>query len=210
MLQPYPVLTAAVEYEEEIKKSRFITLLLRTEGRQAAMAFINQVKADHAGARHHCWGFVASAPSISTELGFSDDGEPSGTAGKPILAALQGSGLGEVTAVVVRYSGGIKLGTGGLVRAYGGGVQEALKLANTIEKVPQVTGQVVCQYGHIGLVEQLLSQFGGQICHSDFAVDVLLNVSIDARNVAAFKQSLFDKSQGQLLFNINQESDEIK
>lgn len=66
--------------------------------------------------------------------GFSDDGEPSGTAGKPILAQLSGSGVGEITAVVTRYSGGIKLGTGGLVKAYGGGVQQALKLLQTIEK----------------------------------------------------------------------------
>lgn len=210
MLQPYPVLIQAAEYEEEIKKSRFITLLQHTQGRDAAMTFINQVRAAHPSARHHCWGFVASAPSVSTELGFSDDGEPSGTAGKPILAALQGSGLGEVTAVVVRYSGGIKLGTGGLVRAYGGGVQEALKLAQTREKVPQVKGQLICQYAHVGLVEQLLAQFGGLVASSDFAVEVSMKISIDARNAMAFKQSVFDKSQGQLVFNINQGTDESK
>ncbi|MCE2573634.1 YigZ family protein [Motilimonas eburnea] len=210
MLQPYSVLAQAAEYEEEIKKSRFITLLQRTQGRDAAMAFVNQIKVAHPGARHHCWGFIASAPSVSTELGFSDDGEPSGTAGKPILAALQGSGLGEVTAVVVRYSGGIKLGTGGLVRAYGGGVQAALKLAQTVIEVPQVTGELTCQYAHVSLVEQLLAQFNGQIIESDFGVAVLMHITIDARNVGAFKQSVFDKSQGQLVFRAEQDTNECQ
>jgi uncharacterized YigZ family protein len=125
-MQPYPVPAQSVEISEEIKKSRFITLLQPTPGVEAAKAFIQQVKSQHPSARHHCWAFVAGAPSDSQQLGFSDDGEPAGTAGKPILGQLMGSGIGEITAVVVRYYGGIKLGTGGLVRAYGNGVQLAL------------------------------------------------------------------------------------
>ncbi|GAK29250.1 YigZ family protein, partial [Serratia liquefaciens] len=125
-MEPYPIPAGPISVSEEIKKSRFITLLAPTSGVDAAKAFIQQVRDEHPAARHHCWAFVAGPPTDSQQLGFSDDGEPSGTAGKPILAQLMGSGIGEITAVVVRYYGGIKLGTGGLVRAYGSGVQQAL------------------------------------------------------------------------------------
>ncbi|WP_268597189.1 YigZ family protein, partial [Escherichia coli] len=124
-MRPYPIPAEATCFTEEIKKSRFITLLAPTSGVEAAKAFIQQVRDEHPAARHHCWAFVAGSPDDSQQLGFSDDGEPSGTAGKPILAQLMGSGIGEVTAVVVRYYGGVKLGTGGLVKAYGNGVQQA-------------------------------------------------------------------------------------
>ena len=114
-----------VIFVEEIKKSRFITLLAHTDGVEAAKAFVESVRADHPDARHHCVAWVAGPPNDSQQLGFSDDGEPAGTAGKPMLSQLMGSGVGEITAVVVRYYGGILLGTGGLVKAYGGGVQQA-------------------------------------------------------------------------------------
>lgn len=103
---------APVSVVEEIKKSRFITLLAHTDGVEAAKAFVESVRAEHPDARHHCVAWVAGAPNDSQQLGFSDDGELAGTAGKPMLAQLMGSGVGEITAVVVRYYGGILLGTG--------------------------------------------------------------------------------------------------
>ena len=136
-MDAYDIPAEAVSLSEEtIKKSRFITLLAHTDGVAAARAFVQQVKHEHPTARHHCWAWVAGAPDDSQQLGFSDDGEPSGTAGKPMLAQLMGSGVGEITAVVVRYYGGIMLGTGGLVKAYGGGVQQGLKLLTRQRKVP--------------------------------------------------------------------------
>ena len=131
----YLIPKSAVVFEEEIKKSRFITYLQHTEGLEQAKAFWAEIKAQHPNARHHCWAAVAGKPTDSQQLGFSDDGEPAGTAGKPMLSALQGSQVGEISAVVVRYYGGILLGTGGLVRAYGNGVQQALKLLETERKV---------------------------------------------------------------------------
>ncbi|MDU5840897.1 MAG: YigZ family protein, partial [Haemophilus parainfluenzae] len=131
----YLIPKSAVIFEEEIKKSRFITYLQHTEGLEQAKAFWAEIKAQHPNARHHCWAAVAGKPTDSQQLGFSDDGEPAGTAGKPMLSALQGSQVGEISAVVVRYYGGILLGTGGLVRAYGNGVQQALKLLETERKV---------------------------------------------------------------------------
>ncbi|WP_413692050.1 YigZ family protein [Psychromonas sp. KJ10-2] len=98
------------------------------------MQFLAEIKAEHKDARHHCWGFIGGSPKDSVNMGCSDDGEPKGTAGKPILAVLQGTNVGEMVAVVVRYSGGIKLGTGGLVRAYSNGLQQLCPEMPTTEK----------------------------------------------------------------------------
>ncbi|MCP1439159.1 putative YigZ family protein [Erwinia persicina] len=185
-------------FSEEIKKSRFITLLAHTEGVEAARAFVQQVKGEHPAARHHCWAWVAGAPDDSQQLGFSDDGEPSGTAGKPMLAQLMGSGVGEITAVVVRYYGGIQLGTGGLVKAYGGGVQQALKLLPRARKVPMLTFTLVCDYAQLAEIERMVARFNGQLLHSEFLQRVSLTLALPHAQVAGFTRNLTDFSRGAL------------
>ncbi len=197
-MQPYLIPAAPVTISEEIKKSRFITLLAHTCGVNEAKDFIQQVKLQHLTARHHCWAFVAGRPTDSQQLGFSDDGEPSGTAGKPILAQLMGSGIGEITAVVVRYYGGIKLGTGGLVRAYGSGVQQALKQIEVKYKVPQVEYTLQCDYGQLAIVETLLQQVEGQIIGSEYAQFVTLHLSLPATQASQVGDKLRDLSRGTL------------
>ncbi|CAI2486552.1 IMPACT family protein [Serratia ficaria] len=197
-MQPYPIPAASISVSEEIKKSRFITLLAPTSGVAAAKAFVQQVRDEHPAARHHCWAFVAGAPDDSQQLGFSDDGEPSGTAGKPILAQLMGSGIGEITAVVVRYYGGIKLGTGGLVKAYGSGVQQALKQLPLAHKVPQVEYTLQCDYAQLPLVENLLQQTDGRILQGEYGADVLLHLALPATGVELFGYKLRDLSRGNL------------
>lgn len=197
-MQPYLIPAAPVTISEEIKKSRFIALLAPTSGVNEAKDFIQQVKQQHPTARHHCWAFVAGAPTDSQQLGFSDDGEPSGTAGKPILAQLMGSGIGEITAVVVRYYGGIKLGTGGLVRAYGSGVQQALKQIEVKYKVPQVEYTLQCDYAQLSIVETLLQQVEGQILQSDYAQFVTLHLSLPATQASQVGDKLRDLSRGTL------------
>ncbi|MEQ2027352.1 IMPACT family protein [Xenorhabdus szentirmaii] len=197
-MKPYLIPAASVSFTEEIKKSRFITLLEHTSGVDEAKLFIQRIKEQYPDARHHCWAFVAGAPDDSQQLGFSDDGEPTGTAGKPMIAQLLGSGLGEITAVSVRYFGGIKLGTGGLVKAYGNGVQQALKLLETEYKVPQKLYQLQCEYAHISMVEQLLQQFAGQVIACDYAENVTLQVSLPATLVEEIGDKLRDLSRGAL------------
>ncbi|MDX8000800.1 IMPACT family protein [Xenorhabdus sp. Reich] len=197
-MKPYLIPAASVSFTEEIKKSRFITLLEHTSGVDEAKSFIQSIKAQYPDARHHCWAFVAGAPDDSQQLGFSDDGEPTGTAGKPMIAQLIGSGLGEITAVSVRYFGGIKLGTGGLVKAYGNGVQQALKLLETEYKVPQKLYQLQCEYAHISMVEQLLQQFSGQVIASSYAEHVTLQVSLPATLADEIGDKLRDLSRGAL------------
>lgn len=197
--QPYLVPAEPVIFEEEIKKSVFITHLAHTPSVAEAKAFVEAIKAEHATARHNCWGFVAGRPEDSMQWGFSDDGEPSGTAGKPILAQLSGSGVGEITAVVTRYSGGIKLGTGGLVKAYGGGVQQALRLLQTIEK--KITTQLVVtlDYSFMPLLQSLMSQYDVLEVAADYADRVQLTLEIDKRQIQAFSQAVVNKSGAKVL-----------
>ncbi|MGI3105155.1 YigZ family protein [Vibrio alginolyticus] len=192
--KPYLIPSEPAQFEEEIKKSVFITYLAHTPSIEAAKAFVDQIKAKRADARHNCWGFVAGRPEDSMKWGFSDDGEPSGTAGKPILAQLSGSGVGEITAVVTRYSGGIKLGTGGLVKAYGGGVQQALKLLQTIEKKITTKLRLTLDYGFMPIAQSVMPQFSAIEVEAEYSDQVVLVVEIELREVSAFTQAIINKS----------------
>ncbi|EXU74687.1 MULTISPECIES: IMPACT family protein [Erwinia] len=197
-MDAYDIPAELFSFSEEIKKSRFITLLAHTEGVESARAFVQQVKSDHPAARHHCWAWVAGSPADSQQLGFSDDGEPSGTAGKPMLAQLMGNHIGEITAVVVRYYGGIQLGTGGLVKAYGGGVQQALKALPRLQKVPMLTFTLCCDYAQLSEIERMVGRFHGQLQHSEFLQCVSLTLALPHASVAGFTQNLTDFSRGAL------------
>ncbi|HIF9330930.1 YigZ family protein [Photobacterium damselae] len=196
--EPYWVPADAVVFEEEIKKSRFITYLAHTPNIEAAKAFVNHIKEKHHDARHNCWAFVAGRPTDSMKWGFSDDGEPSGTAGKPILAQLTGSNVGEITAVVTRYYGGIRLGTGGLVKAYGGGVQQALAQLITQEKVMTAIVTLCCDYNQVSLVESLLNEHCGVQLTADYQTQVSMALELDQREVSAFCAKLVNRSGGRI------------
>ncbi|MGS3139664.1 MULTISPECIES: YigZ family protein [Aeromonas] len=198
MAADYPIPVGPVEVSEEIKKSRFITFIAHTPTVPAAKAWIDDIRAQHPGARHHCWAFVAGAPQDSQVYGFSDDGEPSGTAGKPMLAQLMGAGLGEVAAVVVRYYGGVLLGTGGLVKAYGGGVGAALKRLETRIKRQQTPSLIQCDYTDMGAVEALISTHQGQLLAADYGASVTLQVAWESSAWAQVARELTDRTQGRV------------
>lgn len=132
------------------------------------------------------------------DIGFSDDGEPSGTAGKPILAQLQGTGFGEICAVVTRYFGGIKLGTGGLVKAYGGSVQKALKQLES--KTKQLTTALVLRFDYSvqNSVEQILAGVGASLIEQEYSVDICLKVAIPNAELVSVKQQLMERTKGQV------------
>lgn len=198
MAADYAIPAAPLELGEEIKKSRFITLLAHAPTVEAAKAWISEVKRQHPTARHHCWAFVAGAPQDSQAYGFSDDGEPSGTAGKPMLAQLMGSGIGEIAAVVVRYYGGVLLGTGGLVKAYGGGVGAALKLLETRIKRQQTPSLICCDYADMGVVETLIGAHQGRLLAADYGQRVSLQVAWDAAIWSQVAQELTDRTHGRV------------
>lgn len=197
-MQSYPIPATSVSVQEEIKKSRFLTLLSPACGVDAAREVIQQVRHAHPDAAHHCWAYVAGAPDDSQQLGFSDDGEPSGTAGKPMLAQLMGSGIGEVVAVIVRYYGGIQLGTGGLVKAYGGGVQQALKQLPVQQKVMLQQFRLQCDYTWLSQVESTVQALQGSVIASEYTNQVSLLVAFPVTMVDEASRRLRDVSRGAL------------
>jgi uncharacterized YigZ family protein len=208
-IQPYLIPSDSVQYEEEIKKSRFLTYLHHTPGADLAKQFIRQIKELHPGARHHCWAFVAGVPENSMLWGFSDDGEPSGTAGKPILSQLSGSGIGEITAVVVRYSGGIKLGTGGLVKAYGGGVQQALKQIQVVEKKVTTEVKVTLDYELLSVIRPVVEHFQAQELDAQYLHNVVLLIEIEVLHLEEFKQAIINKSRARAVVELLNNLQEI-
>jgi YigZ family protein len=198
-MSAYLVPKSAVIFEEEIKKSRFITYLQRTTGIAEAKAFLEEIKREHRAARHHCWAAVMGNPVDSLQFAFSDDGEPSGTAGKPMLSVLQGSNIGEISAIVVRYYGGILLGTGGLVRAYSNGVQQALKLLETEIRVERSLFGLDCHYSQLSLVQLLCDKYEVEILAQNFQSQVFLTLGISKQTVESFVRELRDKSMGKLV-----------
>ncbi|REC95535.1 IMPACT family protein [Kushneria indalinina] len=137
MRYPIPDLARAPWHEEslEVQKSRFTARVAHAATPEQAQQLIDQARLDHPDASHHCSAFIAGPPGEQNAIGFSDDGEPGGTAGRPMYQVLEGSGLGQISAVIIRYFGGTKLGTGGLVRAYSKSLLQALETLPTQEYV---------------------------------------------------------------------------
>ncbi|MEJ6120763.1 YigZ family protein [Vibrio sp. 2-Bac 85] len=199
MNKPYLILQKTVFFQEEIKKSRFLTFISPARGKTAAMQYLADIKALHKDARHHCWAYIGGSPKDSVNMGCSDDGEPKGTAGKPMLAVLQGTNVGEIVAVVVRYSGGIKLGTGGLVRAYSNGLQQLCPTMPTMEKRFFQQFKLQCNYAQMATVEHILASHSGRIINVDYQQEVVALIEVDSEQIIQFKQKLQSSMQGQII-----------
>ena len=137
-IKGYPVPAGPVDRELLINKSRFISWLRPVASREQAMAVIDEARARYPDASHHCYAYLLGNPA-SAQAAMNDDGEPSGTAGKPIFNVIQHKGMSDVLVVVSRYFGGVKLGAGGLVRAYAAAAEAVLAEVERVESVPQVT-----------------------------------------------------------------------
>ncbi len=195
---PYLVLSAPLMVQTEVKRSKFLAYIAPTSGVAAAKAFVNEIKALHPDASHNCSAYVANRPENSIEIGFSDDGEPSGCAGRPMLNVLQGSGIGEITVVVTRYFGGTKLGTGGMARAYGGAVTAVLAQAQTELKAVTEIVSFKSSYQWTNLVELLVAQYKAVIKTADYGELIDYQVEIDARRITEFNREIFERSNGQI------------
>ncbi|WP_423223697.1 YigZ family protein [Candidatus Amarolinea aalborgensis] len=196
MTTRYPIPAHQVRAEEILLRSRFITTLAPVPTLDAARAFVAAVRAEFTDATHNCWAYVVGAPGSTAQIGMSDDGEPAGTAGKPMLNVLLGSGVGDVAAVVTRYFGGAKLGTGGLVRAYSGGVKTALQQLPLVEKVERVLLQVILPYRLYQPVERLLPAFEAEVIESQFGAEVTLRVRLPVEHVNDWRGALRELSAG--------------
>ncbi len=198
--QAYQVPLAEAEAEIEIKKSRFIASLKPVQSEQEAKAFIELQRVRFPGANHHCSAFVSAEPYAFTGLGSSDDGEPSGTAGRPMLAVLTGAAIGQVCVVVTRFFGGTKLGTGGLVRAYSQAVRAVLAEAHFQHCEPQAQYLLTYGYGLTGAVEGLLNRFEAQVREQQFTEQVQLACSLDLGRCNEFETEASELLHGEASF----------
>ncbi|ELU10920.1 hypothetical protein CAPTEDRAFT_144424, partial [Capitella teleta] len=154
---------------------------------------------EYPDATHHCSAFVAGAPDGGAVVGFDDDGEPSGTAGRPMLNVLQHKRIGDVVAVVVRYFGGIKLGAGGLVRAYSASVQQAFEVLPLDQRVALRMGVIVCDYACEQMVRHHLEQHRASLERCDYGQSVSMTISMAEIRSDDLASHLHDVSRGQIL-----------
>lgn len=190
----YRTVTSYGECEIEINKSRFIAYVERVESEAAAQAFIEQISKKHWNATHNCSAYVVG-PNDQYQKA-NDDGEPSGTAGKPILECLKKNGLRDTVVVVTRYFGGIKLGAGGLIRAYGKSAASGLAAAGVVERVLHNRLTVEIDYSQLGAVENQLRLAGYTIADKQFTHVITLVVLVTGEAEAVLRQNLSDWTAG--------------
>ncbi|MBD1388182.1 YigZ family protein [Neiella sp. HB171785] len=190
--------TAPAEAEIEIKNSRFIAYLEPVSDLQQADRAKERIRQLHPNARHHCWAQIVSTPDDVHGAGSSDDGEPGGTAGRPMLAVLSGKPAGYLMVMVVRYFGGIKLGTGGLVRAYSGAVRAVFDVTEWRQCLPMQRLQLTMSYSQHQSVLHLLGQHMGEVVDSDFSQHVVLQVQLPQDHAMDFIDQLEELGAGSI------------
>lgn len=188
-------LAAPAHHELVIKKSRFIACVEPVSGREAAQARVAQLKAQHPDARHVCWALLAGGQSAA-----NDDGEPGGTAGRPMLEVLRHQDLQGVLATVVRYFGGIKLGAGGLVRAYTDAVAQALLSAEKIPVVKRTHLACSVPYALEGLVRREVELAQAELLEVAHGSVVTLRFALPEPHADTLVQRLGDSGRGQLVW----------
>ena len=201
MAKRYPIPAAEARAEIEVKNSRFVATAVPAFSVEEAREFIARIKAEFSDATHNVPAFlIGFGNSVTAHC--NDDGEPSGTAGRPILAVLQGSGLGDIAVVVTRYYGGTKLGTGGLVRAYGDATKAVLDILPHAEKVPTHTTMLALPYNLLEQVRLLVGEWNGRILDEEFAADITMTIQFTVAKFPGFQDALRELTHGSLAAEI--------
>jgi len=186
-------LAGLCEYREEIRKSRFITLAAPITSVAEAQAFIEQHS--DLDATHNCWAW-----KLADQYRSSDDGEPGGTAGRPILAAIEAQDYDQVAVLVIRWYGGIQLGTGGLARAYGGGANKCLQNAERLPLISRVALSCACGFSELALAKLRVAELGGLIVEEQFTANgVELQLAVGEAQIDTLQRQLADLSRGRIL-----------
>ena len=192
----YPVPTRVCEAEARFKNSRFIGTAGPAASVAAAQAFIRSIRTRYSDASHHVYAFSVGYGATVTE-GMSDDGEPSGTAGRPVLAIVKGSGLGDVAVVVTRYFGGTKLGTGGLVKAYTETAQRVIGRLETTQKIERIAGTLRVPYRLHAACRRALDEVGALVREEVFEADVTIELFVAEEDRAALVSAVTEASAGE-------------
>ena len=194
--EQYRMLSKGAQAELVEKKSRFIATIRPVSSEEEAVAFIEEMKKKYYDARHNCFAYILGENKDTVRC--SDDGEPSGTAGRPMLEVLTGSGIRNIAAVVTRYFGGVLLGTGGLVRAYSGAVKMALEQCETITRRYGVQMLIKTDYNGVGKIQYLLGSKDVVIQDSVYAADVQMTVLVPIEEYDRLCKELVEATNGRV------------
>ena len=186
----YSIPIEAATAEIVIKKSRFIAHAKQVVSREAAMIWLNEVRETYPDARHHCWAYLIGNPVCAMNAGMGDGGEPSGTAGKPILNVLNHKKVGDVMVIVVRYFGGIKLGAGGLTRAYSQATQSVMEILATQQQVKITIIQLMCPFALEQKVRYWVTSLHGEVLKIDYTQQVEMKVTVPQKEALTFTAQL--------------------
>ncbi|MCQ2491565.1 MAG: YigZ family protein [Lachnospiraceae bacterium] len=197
MLKQYSTVFSGADGEIVEKKSRFIAHIELAESEEEALAFVEKMKKKYWDARHNCYAFRIGTEHTLERC--SDDGEPSGTAGKPMLEVLTGRNLYNVVAVVTRYFGGTLLGTGGLVRAYTKSMQEGLEASTLVEKKLASMVDISCDYSLFGKIQYLAATEGFSLCEIQYTDSVSATLLIPVDDTDYVKKKLIEISNGSIV-----------
>lgn len=196
----YLVPSKTVSAEQEINKSRFISTVGRANNIKKAKDFVSKISETYSDATHNCYAFIAGNPGTS-DIGFGDNGEVSGTAGKPMLSILQHKKIGEIVVVVSRYFGGTKLGTGGLVRAYSSSLQIALDKLPLEKCVATKKAEIIIGYQLENTIRKTLEQFSLSINDTIYKNDILFRIDIPENIKDKLIEEIMNQTRGKVKLN---------
>ena len=200
--EAYITVRAASEGRYEEKKSVFLAELRPAASEEEALAFVEEKKKLHHDARHNCFAYVIGENADRVRA--ADDGEPQGTAGRPILDVLSGKKITNAVLVVTRYFGGVLLGTGGLARAYSAAAADAAEHAQLVQMVYGTRAEILTDYTDIGRLQYLLAQQGVQTCDSQYGEKVRLEVLFPQNGLERLRTALADATAGRASFSVLQ------
>jgi len=197
-MQSYFIPLGTQRFELIIKRSKFITTISSVSDKSLAKVFIQSVRDEFLDANHNCWAIIAGNPDDIYQFDQSDDGEPKGTAGKPMLNVLQHSGLGNIAVVVTRYFGGIKLGAGGLVRAYTQCVSEALKQLKLTEFLIREVIEIEMPYSLLDSFSHAIKETNIEISNKTFTERIQLSLLVSETDKALLEDLSLSIGNGQI------------
>lgn len=196
----YYIPSETVLTETEVKKSKFIATITTVTSKEETISFFQKIRDQYSGANHNCFAYIISNPKSSIDIGCSDDGEPSGTAGKPMLGVLQHNNIGNVAVMVTRFFGGTKLGTGGLVRAYSAAVKMAVEKVSLNEFIQSSCMQIYIPFEFESNVRHLLATLNLTVIDSKYTEDVLIKIDVPERILDSVQKKVNDITKGAARF----------
>ncbi|APD50031.1 YigZ family protein [Francisella hispaniensis] len=197
----YKTISENIEFEiAPIKKSRFIAYICKVANHIEVLNSLNAIKNSYPGANHYCWAYSLLD---NNQYRFNDDGEPSGSAGKPILSHIQGFEVTNVLVVVVRYFGGTRLGVGGLIRAYGQAAKEGLALAKIIHVEHQIQISIEYDYSETAIVDTLIKYYDIKIVKEDYSDSIFRILKIDTLNKDIFLKEIKNMTKGKIKITVH-------